>query len=363
MYWEYRHRLPQVTAAANRDYVQPTTKGNLHDLLEPNEPAAVENSPLITRLAKQQPDMGSVHQSHTTSASYNRSEGLQYSKQLSETLTEFLARLPPSLTHASSIGPWIWVENPHTTLRTTSRDADIATFKTTGRELLEAHLHVRARFEEERAQSKRTLAATTRLIAAERAELETRLRELARTHGMTGGKWMLFVPNTRVDEVWSSVAAATVEGTLGCAAKVATAPDDGHVNKEQAEKERKKGRIESEEGATPLVPVFVYTADCEDAPDVKRTLLRLQDLELLQATTWSNTNSANGRGGSEGGTGGGGTGGEQQRIYYKCDAWTYLDLKSGNPYGIKTSLYSSSEMLEDSRPRQGRSRRLGKWRR
>ena len=32
-------------------------------------------------------------------------------------------------------------------------------------------------------------------------------------------------------------------------------------------------------------------------------------------------------------------------IYYKCDAYTYLGINSGNDYKLRASLYSSEEIL------------------
>ena len=32
-------------------------------------------------------------------------------------------------------------------------------------------------------------------------------------------------------------------------------------------------------------------------------------------------------------------------IYYKADAWTYLEIGSGNEWGLKASMFSSREVL------------------
>lgn len=37
----------------------------------------------------------------------------------------------------------------------------------------------------------------------------------------------------------------------------------------------------------------------------------------------------------------------ESKIYYKCDAYTYLDIKSGNECKPPASLWSSEEILED----------------
>ena len=43
---------------------------------------------------------------------------------------------------------------------------------------------------------------------------------LAAAAGFTTGKWMVFRKSQAVDEAWSIIAKATVEGRLGTAAKV-----------------------------------------------------------------------------------------------------------------------------------------------
>jgi hypothetical protein len=39
----------------------------------------------------------------------------------------------------------------------------------------------------------------------------------------------------------------------------------------------------------------------------------------------------------------------ENQIWYKCDAFTHLNLDSKNPYGIKASLYGSKDVL-DAKP-------------
>jgi hypothetical protein len=36
---------------------------------------------------------------------------------------------------------------------------------------------------------------------------------------------------------------------------------------------------------------------------------------------------------------------EDRPIYYKCDAFTYLDITSKNEYGLKASMFSSRDVL------------------
>jgi Domain of unknown function (DUF1917) len=121
--------------------------------------------------------------------------------------------------------------------------------------------------------------------------------DLAKSKGMTNGKWMLFPSSDMVDEMWRKVAKATLEGTLGCAAKVAT--DDGSENR----------RL-----------ICVYTEDFTDEEDVRKVLDKMRELHLTKA---------------------------EQGIYYKCDAYTYLNIMSGNDYKLRASMYSSKEMLKE----------------
>jgi hypothetical protein len=130
------------------------------------------------------------------------------------------------------------------------------------------------------------------------------------------------MPST-VDAVWAVVAKATAQGELGTAAKVA--PDEG---------DDRRPRV-----------ICIYTPDFTDLDDVTRVLRKMKDLGLVDT-----------RG---------------KPIYYKCgmgfpvsvsrilwytehhkltpentDAYTYLQLNSGNHYDIKASMYSSTDLLK-----------------
>ena len=70
--------------------------------------------------------------------------------------------------------------------------------------------------------------------------------------------------------------------------------------------------------------VCVYTKDFRDEDDVLRVLKELEDLDILQPG---------------------------RSIYYKSDAFTYLDLYSATAsrYGLQASLYNSYKMLAAAR--------------
>ncbi|KAJ5161109.1 Isopenicillin N synthase [Penicillium capsulatum] len=213
-----------------------------------------------------------------------------------ESIPDFLSRLPPSTT-SSEIGPWIWVYGPDSDY---AQDSDVASFVKEGTD----HLH---RYEDAAAShraahdksSAKTTAPLTRKLNALRRELEADILAAARDNSVTTGKWMLFPAVRNVDSTWKTIAAAVVNGDLGGCAKVATGDGSG------------QSRL-----------ICVYTKDFGDKEDVKRVLKALVDEGLVDE-----------RG---------------KPIYYKCDAYTHLDIKSKNDYGLKASRFSSrDEILAD----------------
>ncbi|KAJ5820127.1 hypothetical protein N7474_005718 [Penicillium riverlandense] len=215
-----------------------------------------------------------------------------------ESIPHFLSRLPPSTTQVSETGPWIWAYGHPPAGKT--EDGDTSELVRRGTELLRA-------FEDESASLRaahdasgaKTTAPLTRKLNVLRRGLEADIASVARETRVLCGKWMLFPTVDRVDSVWGTVAQALEDGRLGDIAKVA--PDDGSGDGGQA-------RL-----------ICVYTANYEDKEDVKRVLNGLVDVGLVNA--------------------------DQRPIYYKCDAYTMLDIKSKNDFGLKASLFSSRDVL------------------
>lgn len=228
---------------------------------------------------------------------YNPWEGDQMAKQLDETLDNFLVRLPPSTTTVAS-GPWIWIANPSSSQR--PLQIDVAGFKTSGNELMEEYMNRKVKVEAQN--PGKPPGFITRILKADRDWLEKSIVDLAKSKGMTNGKWMLFPFSNMVDEIWRKVAKATLEGSLGCAAKVATDDDSGNQ------------RL-----------ICIYTEDFTNEEDVRRVLSKMQELHLIKG---------------------------ERGIYYKCDAYTYLNIMSGNDYKLKASMYSSKEILKDTPARK-----------
>ncbi|KAK4690240.1 hypothetical protein P7C71_g6500, partial [Lecanoromycetidae sp. Uapishka_2] len=228
-------------------------------------------------------------------AEVNMYEGQISGRQLSETVEAFLHRLPPQTTSIMDNGPWIYISNPYST----HVRQDWPAFMDRGHELLEDYEAVVQGIEASMAGKAK--ATITRQLTPLRKQLELDIFTAAKEKGCVSGKWMLFPSPSQVNHCWELVAKGTAAGELGHAAKVAT--DDGSAN----------ARL-----------ICIYTEDFGDKGDVKRVLERLLAMGLV------NRNGAMGEG---------------RAIYYKADAYTYLDIMSKNEWGLKPSLYSSREVL------------------
>ncbi|GKZ73106.1 hypothetical protein AnigIFM60653_011974 [Aspergillus niger] len=217
-----------------------------------------------------------------------------------EPISSFLARLRPSSTLSTSpTGSWIYT----TSYSYEQPRADLKKLVADGTKALKAHEEAIAQVRAEHAKKpkkKQTPAALTRELTQHRKDLENTLFNLARQTNVVSGKWLLFVLPEKVDEVWGIVAEATAKGELGFGAKVATAAvaaDDDNA---------KKARL-----------IAIYTKDYEDRADVERVLRKMAALKLVDL--------------------------DGRPVYYKCDAYTHLDIRGGNEWGLRGSMYSSRD--------------------
>ncbi|MCJ1362237.1 hypothetical protein MMC16_001339 [Acarospora aff. strigata] len=232
---------------------------------------------------------------------YNPYKGLLYARQLEETVPEFLERLPPLTTPASTNGPWIFIANPYSPKR--PLDEDRAGLTTAGEAILSTFSATKATLETQTTGlPKSTL---TKKLTQERKAVQEALLAAAAEHNCTSGKWMLFPMPENLARTWELVATATARNQLGTAAKVAAA----------------------DEGRGDRVPrlVCVYTKDFGDTADVKRVLEKLVELELVPRPARDPKGV--------------------RSVYYKCDAYTHLGITSSNEWGLKASMYSSRDVL------------------
>lgn len=74
----------------------------------------------------------------------------------------------------------------------------------------------------------------------------------------------------------------------------------------------------------------MYARDFDNQADVKRILKELVRLNLAAAVPGPLTR---------------GSGNAQKQIYFKTDAYTWLDIMGDNEYKLKASMYSTASLL------------------
>ena len=207
---------------------------------------------------------------------FNAYEGVDYAWQLSETLGEFLERLPPATTSQSPTRPWIYICNPFIPrvpkLQAESQsmplNEDEAPSEVSSKPMLVAQGGLeRLRLMTELSDMLRArggnISAIEKGVNKERKEAVADILMLSHAARVCTGKWMLFCHPGEVNDIWSAVARATAFNQLGIAAKVAPKPEDGDSQKDRL--------------------ICVYTRDFQDKEDMGRVLQKLRELRLVEA--------------------------------------------------------------------------------
>ncbi len=119
---------------------------------------------------------------------------------------------------------------------------------------------------------------------------EKSLDELATKSGLLIGKWLIYQQKEAIDKSWYAIASSILKGELGVDAKVSTA-----------------GKI----GTSDQYVVDVYTKNYLDADDVTRVRQRLRELRYIQ------------------------------RLYYKPDLYTYLNIYKKTFPNFRASRYAA----------------------
>lgn len=122
-------------------------------------------------------------------------------RQSTETIDEFLYRLPPSTTKLADIGPWIHIAYRDIACNLTSED--IANLKEHGGKLLGAFETQLSMLQEEHRKSQYK-AAVMRKTNKERRKLEGDLLKVARDSKLVTDMWMLFPSSERKKATKSS---------------------------------------------------------------------------------------------------------------------------------------------------------------
>ncbi|KAK5995774.1 UPF0696C11orf68-like protein [Cladobotryum mycophilum] len=229
-----------------------------------------------------------------------------------QTVDDFLRRLPPATTDQTNECPWIFICNPY--IRRVHKQQSESQFSKGNEneapeeegskiELITAggleRLHLITEYVEGMERSGKRKPFIEKEVGKERKKAVDDILHLAHLGKVRTGKWMLFCSVTEVNEVWEIVVKATANNELGIAAKVAP--------RSQTQDPRKDRLL------------CVYTADFADKVDVKRVLQKLRELKLVETRS--------------------------RPIYYKPDAFTYIGISSGNPWGVRASIYSSTDVF------------------
>ncbi|KAF1810915.1 DUF1917-domain-containing protein [Eremomyces bilateralis CBS 781.70] len=233
-------------------------------------------------------------------------EGDKAHRQPNETVKRFLKRMPPLTTVGSTVLPWLFVDGPDPHVDE-STERDLGKFTELGVELQNQFMEQKRRAET--ADPNRPKQTITKMLKPDRDALVEGIRAIAKENGILFGKWMLFPPLEDLPRIWRKVCEGVIAGQLGPQAKVATADFEGDP----------KIRV-----------ICIYTKDFDNQDDVLRVLLGLKDLGIVSET-------------------------DSRGIYYKADAYTYLDIKSDNPFGIRASMYSSRDVLKAKELKRGRA--------
>ncbi|KAL7932416.1 DUF1917 domain-containing protein [Trichoderma chlorosporum] len=247
-----------------------------------------------------------------TSHLHNPYAGIPYAWQLTETIDDFLSRLPPATTDQTPDTPWIFICNPYIP-RVHKLDSQSQLSKGNEDEAPEEEgsetgivaqgglerLHLVSKFIEGMKRSGKAKSIVEKEIRQEQKQATTDILKLAHLAKVRTGKWLLFCPASEVNEMWEIVAKATANNELGIAAKVAP---------RSPLEDPRKDRI-----------LCIYTADFADKADVGRVLQKMRELKLVEA-----------RG---------------RPIYYKPDAFTYIGISHGNAWGLRASIHSSTDIF------------------
>ncbi|KIL91795.1 hypothetical protein FAVG1_05412 [Fusarium avenaceum] len=211
-----------------------------------------------------------------TSHLHNPYAGVHYAWQLTETVDDFLTRLPPKTTDITEDTPWIFICNPYIPRveksmaqnQLSKGNEDEAPEEEGSKTVLVMEgglerLKLLAKFMDGIKKSNKALSIKEREMIRERKKASDDILHLAHAAKVRAGKWMLFCSPAEVNDVWDIIAKATANNELGIAAKVAPRPVD---------EDSRKDRI-----------ICVYTTDFADKADLGRVLQKLRELRLVEA--------------------------------------------------------------------------------
>ncbi|KAJ3496032.1 hypothetical protein NLG97_g2961 [Lecanicillium saksenae] len=231
-----------------------------------------------------------IHPPEAGAELHNPYAGVPYAWQLTETVDDFLVRLPPATTNQTLEIPWIYVCNPYIPRvpKGESLNQKLKGNEDEGPEQDGSRLDVVIQGGMERLELLGTFirdvpkfgkppSTTEKEKIHERSQASLDILHLAHVGKVRAGKvraqygvmlflltffyqWMLFCDVSEVNEVWDIVAKATANNELGIAAKVAPRPEMDDTRKDRL--------------------ICIYTKDFMDKVDIGRVVQRLKELRL-----------------------------------------------------------------------------------
>ncbi|TFK51087.1 hypothetical protein OE88DRAFT_1630297 [Heliocybe sulcata] len=152
-----------------------------------------------------------------------------WSADSSLSLEKFIAKYRPSMVQDDGTKPWIWVKGSDPLKE--DGDCDAATEEASAlcMFLLTHAQSVRNDPAIPTRSNKKTGARSKKELREEaQAEATEKLKAISIKHGFVSGKWLLFAPPQKVDQIWTilarSLAYGALAGTQAHLAKVATSP-------------------------------------------------------------------------------------------------------------------------------------------
>ncbi|OBT65692.1 hypothetical protein VE03_03380 [Pseudogymnoascus sp. 23342-1-I1] len=192
----------------------------------------------------------------------DRFRGQWFGRQLSETVDEFLQRLPPATTGGSEELQWIWISNPYLPLSSTDEgsgsSSKLSIMCLQGANMLNELEDVISHMRQKPPRQPAAMASRDISIARDKTVMD--ILNLAVQMEVTSGKWMLFPPVHQVNHTWSIIAHAVATGQLGVGAKVSPKREDPET----------RSRL-----------ICIYTDDFSNKEAVIRVLWKLKDLGLV----------------------------------------------------------------------------------
>lgn len=222
-------------------------------------------------------------------------------------LEEFLGKYRPSMVQDDGNKPWIWVKGSKSAKEEPEHDAAVEEATEMLKEITEKVEKIKNDASIPTRSNKKTGAISKKELREQvQAEATERLKAISVKHGVVSGKWLIFAPADKVDQIWTKLAISLVSGPLAATpayrAKVATSPRSETPNHQHV--------------------ICLYMPDVYDEQAVKevmKVLLRNHGLNLSGV---------------------------------KSNLYTAVGIDSKHPSGIQSTVWKNTSLMKDSEIKQ-----------